>query len=192
MQIRKWQGEALAWSVVLGWHLLVAWWLLHAVRLPGDDSLALHVVYISLPPLPDVPPAQQPTAHPQQAAATATPRSPPPMKVVPIEARTPVSASVLQQARAYAAAAAPVVFAAPDPLGDRSPPLPPVGAERFRVRTQVTPALVLAEIGKLVGGPGYIADPCPRNRRNLDRLLAQGDSERLRIAIEYDRTYCRP
>lgn len=60
------------------------------------------------------------------------------------------------------------------------------------MRSHITPASVLAKIGKVIGGPGYEADPCPRNRRNIDQLLAAGDSPALRRELEYEREYCRP
>src|SRR5690606_27579422 len=180
--------------VVLAWHALVAWCLLHGVRLPrGSDSPALEVLYLDLP---DAPPPSPPPAAPITApvALRVQPVPAPPQPAGDRAGATPAvpPAGVLELARALAAAGDPVAFAAADPLANRASRYTAPPAGRFRTRTRITPALVLAEIGKIIGGPGYEADPCPRNRRNIERLLAAGDSAELRMDLEYEREHCRP
>lgn len=192
MQTRKWQGRAFAWSVVLAWHALVAWWLWHGIRLPrGGDASGLEVVYLELPQAPPSPPPQAVATLP--AALRVEKASTPPPATAPVESTQAVSAAtVLRQARALAEARDPPAFAAPDPLADRGSRYAHAPPDRFRTRVRITPALVLSKIGKIVGGPGYDADPCPRNRRNIERLLAAGDSAELRMDLEYEREHCRP
>ncbi len=80
-----------------------------------------------------------------------------------------------------------------DPLADRPARLPAADTGRFRMRAAITPASAIAWVGKHLTAPaGYEQDPCPRNQRNIAGLLAQGDSARLQIELDFERRHCRP
>jgi hypothetical protein len=194
MRTRKWRDRAIAGGVVLGWHALAGWWLLHGMRLPVDTGNAgdLEVVYVSLPPRSSHQATPSPVRRPSRAPRPMQRRQVRAPVAASAPASAPLSVVVLGQAHDYAVAAPPLPVAPRDPFADRPSPLHPQARNRIRMAAPVTVATVLVDIGKVIGGPGYEADPCPRNSRNLNDLLAAGDSKRLRMAIEYDRDHCRP
>lgn len=59
------------------------------------------------------------------------------------------------------------------------------------MREPISPASVVAGIGKLLGGPGYTTDPCPRIRDNIANLATGGPSELLDEELRRDRQLCR-
>jgi hypothetical protein len=187
----------------LAWHALVGWWLLHAlprVSTRDGDADALQVVYVTLPALSTPSPrtrASTPSRRSRRADRTrksrqqATAVVPAAAATLQVVAETPpdLFAPARALAREQAAATAP----AADAFADRPARLPQADAGRFRMRDPVTPASALAWLGRHVIAPaGYEADPCPRNRRNIDGLLAAGDSPRLQLELEFERRHCRP
>lgn len=203
MQARTWRDRSIAWSVVLAWHLFAGWWLLHALpdarRSQSDDTL--RVVYVAVPlPSPPPPPLQvrevavreQPdeTAHalPQQSPIATIAGKP------DSDSISPTSPSLVDQARTLVRqhADAATTFTN-DPLANRPAHIPAADAGRFRMRAEITPASAIAWVGKHITAPaGYEQDPCPRNKRNIAGLLAQGDSSRLQMELEYERRHCQP
>jgi hypothetical protein len=188
---------------VLAWHALVGWWLLHAlprISMRNGDADALQVVYVTLPPWSTPSPrtragmpsrrdqhAKRTRKSRQQAPATATATT----GTLQVVTETPpdLFAQARTQARERAAATAP----ATDAFADRPARLPQADAGRFRMRDPLTPARVVAWLGSHTLAPrGYERDPCPRNRRNIDGLLAAGDSPRLQLELEFEREHCRP
>jgi hypothetical protein len=172
--------------------VLVGWWLLHAFRIPVDDTAGrdLLAVYVALPPRIAAP---APSATRRAGRVHRRGPRPPPVARAGAhtDARTVSASAVLAQALDIARRQAMPTFQA-DPFADRPSRLPGERKERFRM-VQVSPADVVVGIGAfLFYPPGYEADQCPRNRRNLHKLLAGGDSPRLRLALEYEREYCRP
>ena len=196
MRTGKWRNRAIAGAVVLGWHALVGWWLVHGYRVPvtGGVGQDLVVTYVQLPQRARSP--QRGPRQPRRDHARSRPsRATAPMPTEPAGRTGPgrsLSVTVLDQARDYAGQVAARPLPVADPFADRIARIPATGRQRFAMARPYTPAAALAEIGKLVGGPDYEADPCPRNRRNLDSLLAAGDSQRLRMAMAFDREHCRP
>ncbi len=201
MQTRTWRDRGIAWSVVLAWHLLAGWWLLHA--LPdvrrGKSEDALRVVYVVVPlPSPPPPPLQVRDVpvprHPGDT--TRAPRQQPPKATIAGEPdiTSPSSPSLVDQARSLVRrhADAATTFTN-DPLADRPVHIPAADTGRFRMRAVITPASAIAWVGKHLTAPaGYEQDPCPRNKRNIAGLLAQGDSSRLQMELEYERRHCQP
>jgi hypothetical protein len=197
-----WRARGIAWGIVLAWHALVGWWLLHALprmSARSDGADALQVVYVTLPP----------SAPPLRARTSASSRrrrhaDRPQTSRRPATATTTVAAAVaepdtedrpglLEQARALVrqqgAPGAPAMAA----FADRPTRLPQADAGRFRMRDPMSPARVVAWLGSHALAPrGYERDPCPRNRRNIDGLLAAGDSPRLQLELEFERRHCRP
>ena len=195
MQTRKWRIRAFGWGCVLGWHALLGWVLWHAVGPPGQDdgAPALALVYLGLP-AQEPPRDRAPAAKAKVVRAAGRRRQPPAATREATAAPTPapaLSVVVMKQARAYAAASAETPLAPRDPF-ERPRALPPAASGRFAMHRAITPADVAAVIGTLVGGPDYDPDPCPRNRRNLQNLLAAGDSQRLQLALRFDQAHCRP
>ena len=81
--------------------------------------------------------------------------------------------------------------AAVAPWQDRAATLPGRAGGRFRMRRQVSPADVVAGIGRLFYGGGE-ADPCPRNRRNITALQDGRDPAALQQELAFERRHCRP
>jgi hypothetical protein len=188
--------------MVVAWHALVGWWLLHALprvsaRGEGDD--ALQVVYVTLPPPPAPPPranadtssrrgrhADRPRAQRRQPSAT--------LAVVAVAAPAATERpGLLEQARALARQQAAATAPAADIFADRPARLPRADAGRFRMRKPLSVARVVEAVSaELFYPPGYEADPCPRNRRNIAGLLAARDSPRLQLELAFEREHCRP
>lgn len=201
MQTRTWRDQGIAWSVVLAWHLLAGWWLLHALpdvrRGKSDD--ALRVVYVPIPlPSPPPPPLQvrdvPAPRHPGDT--TRAPRRQPPMATLANEPdiASPPSPSLVDQARILVRQHADdATTFTNDPLADRPAHMPAAVAGRFRMHAAITPASAIAWVGRHLTAPaGYEQDPCPRNKRNIAGLLAQGDSSRLQMELEYEQRHCQP
>lgn len=202
MQSGTWRTRGIAWSAVLLWHLLAGWWLLHAVpsarRAARDDVLRIVYVPLSLPSPPPPPsppirvvqssqPVREAAARPRQVRGTSL------VAVDPLIALPP-SRSLLEQARDMGQQRDEAASNfRNDPFADRPARLPTADANRFRMRDPITPARVLAWVGQHVTSPaGYEKDPCPRNKRNIEGMLAQGDSSRLQMELEFERRHCRP
>lgn len=189
--------------MVVAWHALAGWWLLHALpraSTRGEDGDALQVVYVSLPP-PPAAAARMPAGTPSRRGRhgdrpRAARRRPAVTTTAVIVATKPDATArpdLLGQARALVrgqvASGAPVR----DRFADRPARLPQADAGRFRMRTPLTVARVVEAVSaELFYPPGYEADPCPRNRRNIAGLLAAGDSPRLQLELEFERRHCRP
>jgi hypothetical protein len=189
--------------MVVAWHALVGWWLLHALprASPRDGNRdALQVVYVSLPPLPAAAarmragPASRRDRHADRLrAGRRRPAVATTAVMVATKPDTTARPDLLGQARALVRGQVAPGAAVRDRFADRPARLPQADAGRFRMRDPVTPASALAWLGRNVIAPaGYEADPCPRNRRNIDGLLAAGDSPRLQLELEFERRYCRP
>jgi hypothetical protein len=200
MRTGTWRDRGIACGVVLAWHF-AGWWLLHAVRGVPDahTPAALQVVYFSLPQLPRTPPAharRRPSAHAsggRQAPLQALDLTDSAPRATEETAVTQPAAALAGQIAGAARAVAGAPLPAPDPFASRPVRLPGRDASRFRMRPALSPAdMVVAVSRRLFYPPGYEADPCPRNQRNLHNLLAAGDSQRLRMAMAFDREHCRP
>lgn len=206
MQTRTWRDRGIAWCVVLAWHLLAGWWLLHALpeahRGTSDD--ALRVVYVSVPLPSPAPPSPVPPplhvhdirtpTHPDAAKRALPQQSTLATIAGGPDVPSPPSPPLLDQARRLVRQHADDAMAfTNDPLADRPAHIPAADVGRFRMRAEITPASAIAWIGKHVTAPaGYEQDPCPRNKHNIAGLLAQGDSSRLQMELEYERRHCRP
>ena len=188
--------------MVVAWHALAGWWLLHALpraSTRGEDGDALQVVYVSLPPLPAAV-ARMPAGTPSRRGRHAdrlhaSPRRPAVAATAVVVATKPAAArpDLLGQARALVRGQVASGAPARDLFADRPARLPQADAGRFRMRTPLTVARVVEAVSaELFHPPGYEADPCPRNRRNIAGLLAAGDSTRLQLELEFERRHCRP
>jgi hypothetical protein len=58
------------------------------------------------------------------------------------------------------------------------------------MRTPLTVARVVDNIGKVLGGPGYSADPCKDLAKQIQMLALQGDSAELRHDLEFEKNAC--
>lgn len=159
-------------------------WLLTRQADPhtSRDTSALQVHWIERPriivPEPDAdPPA--PTAA-RERASILPPRAEPtrpaderasePASREASEQPATLSIVVLEQARRWAEAQAPIGDFSRDPLAGRQYLVAGIKADRFRMREAITAAQVVRGIGTLFGGPAYTTDPCPRVRENLANL----------------------
>lgn len=197
MRTRTGRAHAVAAVVACGWLGLVGRWLLHAPAMPRQTTVApMELVWLAPAPAVAVaPPAQRrhAIAHRTRAAAARRP-APPPTALqavaLPIPPAAPPSVDVLRaQARAWAESQAQPDVA---PWADRPARLPGRAGERFAMREPPSVARALGKIGKVLGGPGYDPDPCPRRRENVAALMAAGDSAALRHEVDFARRNCRP
>ncbi|TWI14425.1 hypothetical protein [Aerolutibacter ruishenii] len=78
-----------------------------------------------------------------------------------------------------------------DPLADRPAQVPGQAANRFRMRTPMSPARAVAMVGMLFGGSDP-AEPCRSNRARIAGLGTAGNSERLQQELDFERRWCRP
>lgn len=116
-----------------------------------------------------------------------------PPSEVAISAPTP---DYLAQGAAWAAETAPATNFQPGLTASRIPRLPggaPGG--RFHMREPPSPQRTLQAIGRMLAGPDYTTDPCPRMHDNVHGLLPDtSDEGRRRLAWELReyRERCRP
>jgi hypothetical protein len=210
---------AAAWLVVLAWHALFAWMLLRpaarAPLLPADRGL--QVVYLPPPSLNTDREQDTPVPHATAAATRATRAAPTgrPLAATTSRADAQPDATTMQvqvlsgspdpahsapsaedrfleQGRQWAAGQARAAAGPADPFARHEVQLPGAGVDRFRMRQPVSAAGVVSAVGTYLFSPaGYDADPCPRNRSNIGRLMAGGDSAALRQEVEFERRHCR-
>jgi hypothetical protein len=181
--------RALAWGLVVVVHAVLLWWLARPVEresLHEPDALQIHWTERPKALLPavtqdhfanvakdvmnvPVPPADLP----RKPAAT----TPAPVTPAFEAAGRSMSAVFLEQGRRWAEDAAPIGDFQQEPLAAPEDLVALPKADRFRMRTQVTPERMAQAVGVLFGGAGYTTDPCPRVRRNLARLGTGNERE---------------
>lgn len=198
--------RVLAWCCVLTAHLLAWWWLTRPqiAQPPGVEADGLDVVWIeparpAAPmPLPtDVPPRPGSSAtvgvHDEigRRAGASSASTPIAEAVVGPDSAPPLSAVFIEQGRGWAQQEHRPHDFARNPLTHRTVPRAEPRRDRFVMRETITPASVVAGIGKLLGGPGYMTDPCPRIRDNINNLATGGPSELLDEELRRDRQLCR-
>lgn len=174
-------GIALGATVLV--HAGIAWWLLGLRQTPPPRAAsAFEVTWIERPapavqPRPAVPAAAQPpVGRPLPAPTPARSLQAVELDAPPIQAPGPLpdTASLLEQAGAWAREQSPAADFSRDPLRHR--PAPSADG-RFAMRRSITPADIAHGIGQLFGGAGYTQDPCPQIRRNIADLGTGGDAE---------------
>ena len=198
--------RAAASSAALALHVALGVWLLgwrDPAATPQGSDEALQVVWLErqrpAPPMVP-PPAQAATAEratsrtrnlsaasePTRAAAATD--APPPSEPVPAR---PLSAVFVEQGRALAEAQHGHDFTR-NPLVDRQAVRIDAAPGRIRMRDPMTPAKVVARIGKVFGGANYETDPCPRIRENLGNLVTAGrDDKGLQEELRRHRQFCQ-
>ena len=201
------RSRAVAAVIVVLIHGAVTWVL---VRPPGwlvgksPLSPVLRVRWIehARPAVPTSPPDAR--ATPAPSADPSVP-SPDPDRVarsldatqrppdVAISASTP---DYVAQGAAWAAESAPATDFQPGLMASRVPRLPGgASGGRFHMREPPSPHRTLQAIGRMLAGPDYTTDPCPRMHDNVHGLLTDtSDEGRRRLAwelLEY-RDRCRP
>lgn len=200
------RDHVVASIIVVLVHLLLAWALIRLLegavvpnaRNDGDDSLATRIEFIDRPiragrPVPLAAGAPVKSSRERLTTAPAQP-APPAIASDAMTEAAPMSAVLLGQARRWAEQKANSetkpgnTFERVNPLSDELRPRR--GHFRFREPTSV--ASVVGGIGKAFAPPGYEADPCLQNRRNIAELAPQGDSAALQHDVEFERRHCRP
>lgn len=200
------RNRAVAMIFVLAIHGMAAWVLRGSVPRPqAHDPQPLRVRWIERPRLPapspppadvairNLPPPAEAAGQARRADAPATTPSPAP-DVTAAPAMTPHD--YLSQGTAWATQAAGPVDFRPGLADSRTPGLPG-GARggRFRMREPASPQRVLQAIGRMLAGPDYTPDPCPRLHDNVHGLLPDTrDTGRRRLQWELReyRERCRP
>jgi hypothetical protein len=198
--------RVLAWCCVLVAHVLALWWLTrpHVTPPPGIESDGLDVVWIEpaqpvapMPPPADVPTQSAPSAmaavHDETSRRTEAPSSSAPTAeaVVDPDPAPALSAVFIEQGSEWVQQQHRPDDFARNPLTHRTVPRAEPRRDRFVMREAITPASVVASIGKLLGGPDYMTDPCPRIRDNITNLATGGPSELLDEELRRDRQLCR-
>lgn len=170
-------------------HVALLWWLARPVTWqPRQEPVALQIHWIErrVAPLPAVPQAPSATAAREAAHAALPPAdsprkpiavTPTPVTQAPDAGGRPMSAVFLEQGRRWAEEAAPIGDFSKEPLAVREDLVALPKADRFRMRTAVTPEAVVKAVGVLFGGAGYTTDPCPRVRSNLANLGTGNERE---------------
>jgi len=190
-----------AWTAVFVVHALWGWTLMRLpAPAPSRDATtkdaALDLVWVAAPrPRPS-------TAHERARSATSSrpavsfqsvPAERESSAPLPIEevrepaAAQPLSAIFIRQAVELAARKPPGSLQV-DPFANRTARLPGRAANRFRMRSSLSPAERLAQVGKLFGGND---DPCRSNRDSINELSQAGDSRDLQNALDYEKRFCR-
>ncbi|MBF6025191.1 hypothetical protein [Lysobacter niastensis] len=199
------RDHTIAAIIVVVVHLVLAWGLsrmLRAYYAPVADDA--HVTEIQFVPRAQPLSAARAAGRPLAVApvrerepARAVPNDPKEQRPAPENAAPSgtLSAVLLDQARQWAeqqarAEAEPVdAFARTHPLANDG--LRPTRT-RFRFREPLSAAAIVNSVGKAFSPPGYEADPCLQNRRNISELAPLGDSAALRHDVEFERRHCRP
>ena len=201
--------RVLAWCCVLIAHLLAWWWLTRpqVAQPPGVEADGLDVVWIEParqvapePPLADIPPqpaaSAAATAHDEMGDRRSETLTPPSSTstaeaVVDPDPSPSLSAVFIEHGREWVQRQHPPGDFARNPLTHRTVPRAEPRRDKFAMREPVSPASVVASIGKLLGGPDYTTDPCPRIRDNITNLAIGGPSELLDEELRRDRQLCR-
>lgn len=191
-------AKVLSAGLAIACHVGLGWWLLRPMPLLEDARPEAGLLVTWIEPLAS---ASLSVPPPRPADPGSTGRS----ETLPAEAPLPsappthadqgavsgspglTTAALLEQGLQWARAQEETPDFIPDPL--RDPPAPQA-AGRFAMRDPVSPEAVLRAIGRLVGGPDYETDPCPRIRRNLAALGPAGDSELMREEIRRLQSLC--
>lgn len=200
------RDHVVASIIVVLVHLLLAWVLIRLLdgtavrdaRDDGDDFHATHIEFIDRPIQAGRPVASA-TGAPVKASReriTPAPAKPAPPAIAsdPRADAAAMSAVLLGQAQRWAEQKANSettpgnTFERVNPLSDELRPRR--GHFRFREPTSV--ASIVGKMGKAFAPPGYEADPCLQNRRNIAELAPQGDSAALQHDVDFDRRHCRP
>jgi hypothetical protein len=195
--------RVLAWCCVLIAHVIALWWLMRpqVAQPPDVEADGLDVVWIEparpaapLPPA-DVPPQPAPSAT-NSAQDEADRRAEAPSTSTPtadavIDPDPAPSLSFIEQGREWARQQHSTDDFARNPLTHRTVPRAEARRDRFAMREPISPASVVATIGKLLNGPDYTTDPCPRIRDNITNLATGGPSELLDEELRRDRQLCR-
>lgn len=196
------RGERIAaWTAVFIVHALLAWTLMQLpapLRDATTKDSALDLVWVAAPqprPRPSAAREGVRSATFSRPAATfrVTPShresSPPaPIRAAQEPMTTqPLSAVFIRQAVERAVRQPPGSFQV-DPFANRTARLPGRAANRFRMRSTLSPAERLALVGKLFGGND---DPCRSNRDSINELSQAGDSRDLQNALDYEKRFCR-
>jgi len=188
-----------AWTAVFIVHALLGWTLMRLPASPRDATTkdsALDLVWVAaLRSQPSTPHERARSATSSRPAtmfsASPSPReasAPAPIRAArePMTAQ-PLSAVFIRQAVELAAREPPGSFQV-DPFANRTARLPGRDANRFRMRSSLSPAERLAQVGKLFGGND---DPCRSNRDSINELSQAGDSRDLHNALDYEKRFCR-
>jgi hypothetical protein len=93
----------------------------------------------------------------------------------------------IEQGRAWARQQHPPEDFARNPLTHRTVPRAEPRRDTFAMREPISPA----SVGKLLNGPDYTTDPCPRIRDNINNLATGGPSEQHDEELRRDRQLCR-
>ena len=79
------------------------------------------------------------------------------------------------------------------PFANRPSGLQRPAPDTFHMKQQISPQDIVAEVGRLLfAPPGYEQDPCPRNERNVRKLMDGSDPKAMQRELEYEREYCQP
>ena len=193
------EARVLSAGLAIACHVGLGWWLLRPLP-PAPDAgpePGLQVTWIepvasssalSVPPPRPLDEAL-PTRSEVKPRASAEPAMPSTRNPEPggREATGPATATLMEQGLQWAQEQSDAPDFILDPL--RDPPRPQA-RERFAMRDPVTPEAVVRAIGRLIGGPDYETDPCPRIRRNLAALGPAGDSELMREEVRRLQSLC--
>jgi hypothetical protein len=195
--------RVLAWCCVLIAHVLALWWLTrpHAATQPGIESDGLDVVWVEpARPVAPTPPADVPPQPAPSATASVqdevdrrleAPSISTPTAEAVIDPAPALSAVFIEQGREWERQQHSADDFARNPLTHRTVPRAEPRRDSFAMREPVSPASVVASIGKLLNGPDYTTDPCPRIRDNINNLATGGPSELLDEELRRDRQLCR-
>ncbi len=195
-------ARALAWGLVGVIHVALLWWLARPVDWPVPSEpvvLQLHWIERPVPMRPALTPdppaaARQPRLTgvvPLPDASRGAAMPPEPLEPMPGSRDRPMSAVYLEQGRRWAEDAAPTGDFRRDPLAAREDLVALPKADRFRMRSPVTPERVVQAVGVLFGGTGYTTDPCPRVRRNLANLATGTDRAPVDEEVRRYRRFCQ-
>ena len=136
-------------------------------------------------------PSSVPSPDPDGLAGSLDPTPRPSAMAIP--ASTP---DYLAQGAAWAAESALATDFQPGLTASRVPRLPGgASGGRFHMREPPPPQRTLQTIGRMLAGPDYTTDPCPRMHDNVHGLLPDASDEgRRRLAWELReyRDRCRP
>src|SRR5688572_14067871 len=188
-------------------HVLLAWGLTRLLRgeIVSDArevgrSHAIRIEFIHRPsrgglPGPSAAPAAVAPVGPVRERSTSRPPPSPAADASAAMAEAaPLSAVLLGQAQRWAEQKVTSetgpgdAFERVNPLADELRPR----HGRFRFREPISVASVVGKVGKAFSPPGYEADPCLQNRRNIAELATQGDSSALQQDVDFERRHCRP
>lgn len=203
----KWNRDSVfAWIIVIALHVL-AWRELSRIDAfhsePSGDSTRLRLTWIEREP-PRVIDPPVPTSPSLQRAPQARSRPPPAtileaasvpiptVHTIPPPTRS-LSAVFIEQARHEAERMAHAERLPADPFASRNGGFQRPAPDTIRMKREISLQDIVAGVGQLLfAPPGYELDPCPRNERNIRKLMDGSDPKAMQRELEYEREYCRP